>query len=185
VLRCDAPWSRADVIEPAIRAELQACLPSGELNESFRQRLKQSVTKARDPEGVTPVQLKRLDERLARVLDLYELGEYDRETLFVKRAQINADKQLLREAAAAQPVTNELNWCRKQILDLVQVWDHAETKERARMLSAIFERIEADTVNGDVRLVPVPRPGWKPFFRPQAGRTRSGRGREFGERYGS
>jgi hypothetical protein len=32
VLRCEAPWVRADVIEPAILTELQACLPSGELN---------------------------------------------------------------------------------------------------------------------------------------------------------
>jgi hypothetical protein len=41
---------------------------------------------------------------------------------------------------------------------------HAETKERARMLIALFERIKADTVNGELWLVPVPRPGWTPFF---------------------
>jgi hypothetical protein len=46
----------------------------------------------------------------------------------------------------------------------VQVWDHAETMERSRMLSAIFERILVDTVDGVPIVIAIPRPGWKPFF---------------------
>ncbi len=159
-----ALWIRADLLEQQIRNELQRCLPGGELIESSRQRLQQAVRETHNPERVTKVALKRLDERLARVLDLYELGDYDRETLFAKRVQINADRQLLRETAAAQPVTNELAWCRKQILDLVQVWDQAETHERARILSAIFENIKVDTVNGKPYVNAFYRPSWKPFF---------------------
>jgi site-specific DNA recombinase len=164
VQRCEAPWIRADVIEPEIRNQLQACLPGGELTEAYRSRLRQSVAMARDPEKVTRVALKRLDEQRERVAWMFERGDLDQSEYVDRMARINADKQRLREAAAAAPVTNELAWCRKQVLDLVTVWDHAELQERSRMLSAIFDRIEVDTVNGEPSIRAFYRPSWKPLF---------------------
>ena len=52
-----------------------------------------------------------------------------------------------------------------QILDLLQVWDQADAKQRGRLVAAIFEALEVETTpSREIALVAVPRLGWKPFF---------------------
>ena len=109
--------------------------------------------------------LKRLDEQLARVNEMYEVGALDRETYFAKRGRLNEEKQRLREQAAVHKDDTDLAWCRSQILEMLQIWDLAEGSQPAQLLAAIFERIEADTTpDRQIKLVVVPRPGWKSFF---------------------
>ncbi len=94
---------------------------------------------------------------------LYEFGEYNWETFIVKRASIREEEQRLREQADVHKHDDDLEWCDRQILDLIQVWDLADSSQRARMVAGIFTEIEANTLaNGQVNLVAVPRPSWKP-----------------------
>ena len=111
---------------------------------------------------------------------LYEFGEFDWETFIIKRASIREEEQRLREQADVHKQDDDLEWCDRQILDLIQVWDLADSSQRARMVAGIFTEIEANTLaNGQVNLVAVPRPSWKPFFeRVVATRTQAENQRE-------
>ncbi len=163
--RCNAPWVRAVGAETALRDELRRCLPSAELNEAYRERLRQATEKARDPQKVTAAAVKRLDQQLARAQFLFELGEYDQETFMGRRGAINQEKLRLREQAATHRGADDFRWRESQIVDLIQVWEHADASQRARLIASIFERIEADTsTDRQVKLVAVPRADWKPFF---------------------
>jgi hypothetical protein len=47
--------------------------------------------------------------------------------------------------------------------DLVAAWDGADGAQRTKLLAGLFERIEAQP-GGGVRVVAVPRDGWRRFF---------------------
>jgi hypothetical protein len=53
-------------------------------------------------------------------------------------------------------------------IDLLTAWDAAEPDQRMRLVASIVDRIEAaadlDDDDGALRLIGVPREGWRSFF---------------------
>ena len=79
--------------------------------------------------------------------------------------QLERVKRLRDEATASEPRLTDLEWCRTQDLDLLAAWDAADGGQRSRLLTSIFEAIEAElTTDGVLRIVGVPREDWNPFF---------------------
>ena len=53
----------------------------------------------------------------------------------------------------------------KQLLDLVPAWDAADDGQRSRLLSALFESVDAEALpQRGLRLVATPRGAWRQFF---------------------
>jgi hypothetical protein len=98
----------------------------------------------------------------------------------VSRVSVNGRRRVTDPHSTVHKHDDDLEWCDRQILDLIQVWDLADSSQRARMVAGIFTGIEANTLaNGQVNLVAVPRANWKPFFdRVVATRTQAENQRE-------
>src|SRR5262249_30300237 len=64
----------------------------------------------------------------------------------LKRSEIKAEQDKLREQAKAARADGDTELCRLQLFDLLSAWDHADGAERTRLLSGLFERIEAHVV---------------------------------------
>jgi hypothetical protein len=59
----------------------------------------------------------------------------------------------------------DVDWCRTQLLDLVAARDAADDDQRSRLLSALFESIDAEALPQRVlRLVAAPRDAWRGYF---------------------
>jgi hypothetical protein len=51
------------------------------------------------------------------------------------------------------------------VRNCVGAWDAADGAQRTRLLAGLFDRIEAQLeLSGEVRVVAVPREGWRRFF---------------------
>lgn len=58
-----------------------------------------------------------------------------------------------------------MEWCHRQVADLLEAWDRADNDPRTRLLATIFERIEAVAERGGgLGTIAVPRADWRPFF---------------------
>ncbi len=160
--RCDARAIRSERIEEAIRQELGRCLPSDDMHAAYRAELERSIATPPRPRDVREARLRRLDEQLARVRQLYEYGEYDWDTFLAKRAEIHDAQQRLRNEASVTQQDGDVDWCRAQILDLIAAWDAADDGQRSRLLSALFESIDAEALpQRGLRLVAAPRGAWQ------------------------
>jgi hypothetical protein len=163
--RCDARAIRSERIEEAIRHELERCLPSDDMHAAYRAQLERSIATPRSPRDVREARLRRLEDQLARLRQLYEYGEYDWETFIVKRAEIHDAQQSLRDEASMTQQEGDLEWCRGQLLDLVAAWDAADDDQRSRLLGALFESVDAEALpQKGLRLTAVPRGAWQRFF---------------------
>ena len=59
----------------------------------------------------------------------------------------------------------DIDWCRAWLLDLVAAWDEADDDQRSRLVSALFESIDAEALpQRGLRLVAAPRSAWRGFF---------------------
>ena len=150
---CIAKWIGVQVIEDGIREELRRCLPTDDLHRAYRDELWEAVARARRPETLNENAIRRLDAQLDRSRRLFELGEYDEETFLLKRSEIRAEQERLREQATALQSQDDAEWCRVQLFDLLAAWDAADGAQRTKLLTGLFERIEAH--------VAVPDPGTK------------------------
>ncbi len=56
---------------------------------------------------------------------LYELGEYDEETLTLKLSEIRAEQGRLREQATALRGRDDAERCRVELFDMLTTWDEA------------------------------------------------------------
>jgi hypothetical protein len=106
--------------------ERRRCLPTDELHETFRDELWEAVSRARRPKTLNENAIRRLDGQLDRIRRLFELGEYDEETFILKRSEIKAEQQCLREQAVALQGQDDDEWCRVQLFDLLAAWDAAD-----------------------------------------------------------
>jgi hypothetical protein len=79
-----------------------------------------------------------LDGQLNRARRLFELGEYDEETFLLKRAEIRAEQERIRQEAATSDSQNNLDWCRLQIFNLVSAWDAADGAQHTRLLNGLW-----------------------------------------------
>jgi site-specific DNA recombinase len=163
--KCDARWIPASHLDTAIRDELQRCAPSDVMHAAYREQLGRSLNRAHDPRALADAAIHRLDEQLARSRRLYEFGEYDWDTFMAKRAQIQEEQHRLRNEAAAAPSVDAAEWCRAQILDLLAAWEAADDGQRSRLLTSLFESIEAEALpDRRLKLTAIPRGGWQRFF---------------------
>ncbi len=140
---CDAKWITVQVLEDGIREELRRCLPSNELDEALRDELWEAVANARRPETLNDTAIRRLDAQADRIRRLYELGEYDEETLTLKLSEIRAEQGRLREQAPTLRGRDEAERCRVELFELLRIWDEADGATRTKLLASLFERIEA------------------------------------------
>jgi hypothetical protein len=152
-------------IEGAVRDELRQCLPGDAVNGALRNVLADAVNTAPDPRKDAEVAIRRLDDQLDRARRLYEFGEYQWDAFIAKRTEIQQEQARLREQAIVHRGPGDMEWCRAQVLDLLAAWEGAEGDERTQLLASIFEHIEAASEpDGRLRLIGVPREGWRPFF---------------------
>jgi hypothetical protein len=81
-----------------------------------------------------------------------------------KRAEIHDAQQRIRNEASVTQQDDDLEWCRAQLLDHVASWDAADDDQRSRLLSALFESIDAEALpRRGLRLVATPRDAWRRF----------------------
>lgn len=162
-------------LETAIRDELRDCLPGGAVDDALRARLREAVGTTPDPRKAIGAAIARLDDQLDRARRLYEFGEYEWEVFLAKRAEIQQEQERLHEQAAVQRGLGDMEWCKTQVLDILAAWDAAETAERTHLLASIFDHIEAaHDPDGTLRIIGVPREGWRSFFEYVVGERETG-----------
>jgi hypothetical protein len=76
---------------------------------------------------------------------MHEWTDIDVDDYMAKLGRLNEGKQRLRQEATQRPKKEDLAWCETQILDLLQVWDQADSKQRGRLVAALFEALEVET----------------------------------------
>jgi DNA invertase Pin-like site-specific DNA recombinase len=174
-IKCDARWIRARELEGALRDDLRRCLPTAELNEAYRQRLRDAVKKARAPQLVTKTAIDRLEQQLGRAKWMLEAGIYTPEEYMGRQVELRTEQHRLRQLAAERPkVDTDPGWCEAAIVNLLDAWNHADSAQRARLMAGIYERVEVEAPasgEGPVEVIAVPRPDWAPFFRDLANRV--------------
>src|SRR5579884_668797 len=165
-IRCSASWISAARIEEAIRQELYRCLPGGQVDEVYRGILREALGKPADPRQPAEAAIRRLDEQLACAKRLYEFGEDDWGTFLAKREDIRAEQQRIRDEAAAREGVGDVEWCQRQVVDLLAAWEAADETQRSLLLGSIFGLIEAEGGGRGrwLRLIGVPTDGWRSFF---------------------
>ncbi len=152
-------------VEEAIRSELRRCALTGHVEDAYLEQLEDEITKVPDPRTAIEAAIRRLDDQLDRAKRLYEYGEYDWEVFMAKRAEIQEEQQRLRDQMVVRQEIADVDWCRAQVADLLATWEAADADQRTRLLASIFDHIEAaaDPDTG-LRLIRVPKHGWRPFF---------------------
>ena len=154
----------SEILEEAIHHELSRFAPTDAMHSALRNRLR-TAGRTTTPRKSAAAATRRLDEQLERPKRLFEYGEYDRETFCARRDEIQQQLGHLAEAAA-KPETVDVDWCEAQLMDLVAAWQAADSGQRSRLLSGIFEQLEAEALPDDIiRVVAVPREAWRPFLR--------------------
>ena len=84
-----------------------------------------------------------IDQQLARIAELYEVGQYTREVYDRKRA----DLLIERDSLEVVPATASLAIQRQRIESVVDHWGEMTGEERKRM-QLIFSEIRADHLDG-------------------------------------
>lgn len=127
-----------------------------ELPAAFRKEFAAAVSKGRPGRPVRSVEERRrgAEQRLARLRDLYELGDLDRETYLRRRDKIVEELAELTKATAA-PVIVAGN----QIKSLVEDWPEMSAPQKRQILDTIFSAVELD---GGTLVSTTPRPGSAP-----------------------
>jgi hypothetical protein len=128
---------KSEVLEDAVHDELSRLAPTDAMHSALRNRLR-NPGRTSAPRKNPAIATKRLDEQLERAKRLFEYGEYDWETFCARRGEIQQQLSQLAEAAA-KPEPVDLDWCEAQLIDLVAAWEAADSGQRSRLVSGIFE----------------------------------------------
>ncbi|GEM_PF-6725794 len=160
---CNARMFKSEVLEDAVHDELSRLAPTDAMHSALRNRLR-NAGRTSAPRKNPAIATKRLAEQLERAKRLFEYGEYDWETFCARRDEIQQQLSQLAEAAA-KPEPVDLDWCGAQLIDLVAAWEAADSGQRSRLVSGIFEQLEAEALlDNTIRVVAIPREAWRPFF---------------------
>ena len=161
---CGARWIATKTLEDGIREELARCLPTDDLHKAFQAHLAATARNRPNAAASIEARTRRLDEQLARARRLYEYGEYDWPAFVAKRDEIAAEKDRIKSDSAGAEVP-DIDWCQRQLLDLVKTWDAGDPSQRSRLLAGLFDRLEAEIMpSGRTKVVAVPRGAWRRFF---------------------
>lgn len=163
--RCKARRIPAPRLDAAIRGDLALMVPGPDMDAGVRDLLGAALEGVPDRRKTIEAALRRLDNQRDRARRLYEADEYTWDEFMARRDTIIAEKKRLEEERDRPQQPGAMEWCRVQVADLLQSWDEGKADQRARLLAAIFERIEAQVEKrGGLSTVAVPRPEWRPFF---------------------
>lgn len=152
---CDQPLVRVEDLEGQVGEWLGAIrLPHG-FEDAFAAAVRGGRRVARNvpPSGD---RRRALELRLARLKDLYEMGDVDRAEYEAKRAKVQAELAEL-EAVAQEPVV----LASAKLTALTEDWDRMDASQRRRVLGTIFTDIEIEA--GEL-VAATPRPGWLPYL---------------------
>lgn len=150
-----------------IESQLLDVLRSVALPETLAKAVDEAVAaslKSDSPKS-RQASVKALDGRLARLKDLYELGDISRDEYLAGREEIATERKNI-ETSSPQPVYVRQ---RTMLTTLVDDWDHLTPDERRALVAHIFEEIVAGE-DGIENF--MPHETWKPYMRavvPEAG----------------
>jgi hypothetical protein len=152
---CDAPPVMQDELERDIHDILEmVALPDGfaeavdaalAAHEGGRTRRKERAS------------LSSIERRLARLAELYELGDIARADYLRRRETLHHEREGLKDQDEPTFVRQ-----RTALRTLVDDWTEMGPAARRRVLGTIFERVVVGE-KGDLEL--IPREGWKPYVR--------------------
>ena len=148
---CDQPLARVDELEGQMREWLQAI----RLTEDFRKEFAKAIGGQPAKRATRSIadRRKSAEDRLARLRDLFEMGDLDRAPYIERRDRLAAE---IREFEAP-PAQEPLALADARLASLVAEWDALDGGERRQVLETIFSDVEID----DGRLVAAtPRAGW-------------------------
>jgi hypothetical protein len=139
---------RSEILEEAIHHELTRFVPTDAMHAALRNRLR-SAGRTSAPRKTAATATRRLHEQLERAKRLFEYGEYNWETFCARRDEIQQQRSHLADAAA-KPESVDLDWCEAQLMDLVAAWEAADSGQRSRLVSGIFDQLEAEALLDDI-----------------------------------
>ncbi len=167
---CDQPIAHAEQIEAQLVRFITGFAPTPAICDDILRRL---ASAAAPESGETAKRRSSLEERLARMRDLYELGDLQRPEYIPRRDAIHAELSTL----APQPLP-DLDHAQQVLEDFTLFWEreHDPTAKR-QFLSLIFEGVWLDAD----RVVAVqPKPPFIPFFKAQRQRSATCAGVKYG-----
>jgi len=166
---CVAPYVRADRLEAGLRDQLRRLVVGEALDEQHRIRLRRGTARIPDADKVAKARLRSLNEQGERVAWMYQRGDLDQAAYVERMGRINLDRQTARVQTGGEK--SDPRWIEKQVFDLIRIWQLADTGQRLRLMSSIFERIEAEAAGSAIDVVATPKPSFRSFF---AGVSQSG-----------
>ncbi len=157
---CTAAYVPQELLEQQLIEILRSvCLPDG-----FVEAVDAAVAAyLREGQPRRRVSARALDDQLKRLKTLYELGDLTLDDYVARRDEIRAEK----ERAASSPAKPDLLRQRDTLQTLVDDWQELTIEERKRLVSLVFEQIEADAERGITRF--LPRADWKRYMRAVVG----------------
>lgn len=166
---CDQPLARVEAVEEQLHGWLAAIqLPPG-FREEFARAISEGRRSTKAAGRSIETRTKSAHERLARLLDLYELGDLTRDEYAARRAKVQAELQELERAAIVSPVAT----AGEQIRTLVDDWPRMDAAAKREVLDTIFTDVRLD----DGALVAAtPRPGWLAYLETALAPVGAGRG---------
>jgi site-specific DNA recombinase len=148
---CSQPLARAEQLEEQMREWLAAVRMDDNVAPKFAAKIRAAAAKSprrSDPEK----QRKALEERIARLDELYELGRVARRDYATRREHLTSEVESLR------PTSEPHVQVRETIATLVDDWEAMDAGVRRQLLESIFTEIKLE----DGALVSAtPRAGWQ------------------------
>ncbi len=156
---CSAPIVRADALEAELVDWLAMCRLGENVAEAARELVRRGLSQRRTAaiEFDERRTVKALENRLARIRNLYKWGDMGEAEFLQERDSIEAEISQAK-ALPQMPTSRE---CSRELADLVAVWASAAPDERARLASGILSEIQ---VRGRTIMAVRPRPAWAPYF---------------------
>jgi hypothetical protein len=155
---CDQPY----LLQERLEGELFAVLAAIALPEGVAEAVDAAIAAMQGGQDrqARQVSLKTIEERQARLNEMYELGRVARDDQARRSAELDAQPTDI-TASAPQPLFVRQ---RTMLRTLVEDWEHVTLDERKRLIASIFETVTADPTK-DVALDCTPREGWKAYVR--------------------
>ncbi len=153
---CDAPYARQDRLETELLEVLRAvALPAG-LADAVDADVAAGLS-ATHGESLTAT-FRKLDARLDRLRDMYELGDIQRDEYLARRSELAAQRAKLSERPPLPLVATQ----GERLRTVLDEWKDMSPDERRLLVGSVFEEIRAEA---DVIVDLLPREVWKPYMR--------------------
>lgn len=151
---CSQPLARAGDLEDEMRDWLKAI----RLPEGFAEAFALEIRKRRDEPKATGAHSreKALERRLARLRDLYEMGDLTRQKYRARRDELEAVLAEVGRVAEAAPQKAS-----ETIESLVHDWPQMDAGQKRQVLETIFSEVMLD---GGRLTCATPQPGWLPYI---------------------